>query len=318
MRALRRRRLRVLLGLAALCALGLLGAVAWLLRDPVPRWRERGSRLVAVEEGPALVAGGAAYQPARLRAASGLEVDVLVRPPPAAEPKARRPLYLLVGGYRTGERAATLVGDAPGAIVAALGYPYDGPTDVRGLAVLPRLPAIRRAVLDTPPAIRLALDWLLARPDVDPTRVELVGVSFGAFFAPAAAALDSRVTRLWIVHGAARPREVLERGLEPWIGWGPARALVAAAADVVLGGPALAPERWVPRVAPRPVVMINALDDARLPRSAVEALHASAHEPSEVVWVDGGHVHPERPDLIAALMDVVLERAGEPRGQLER
>jgi dienelactone hydrolase len=192
-----------------------------------------------------------------------------------------------------------------------MGYPYDGPTDLSGLRVLWHLPKIRRAILDTPPAIQLTLDYLLKRPDVDPARVELVGVSFGAFFTPVAAALDPRVTRLWLIHGAADPRRVLEQGLRTTVPYALPRALVAIAGNVVFAGPALAPERWVPRVAPRPVIMINASDDERLPPDAVETLYASARAPKERIWVAGQHLHPTRDDLIREIMDIVLSRAAE-------
>jgi len=327
-----RRWLTVLLGLAGGGLLVFGAVVSWLLRDPLPRMAERRSTLAAVAEGREQRSDGMVSVSARLRASSGLEVDVVVRtpePPAEADPAAasgeadapaapddlvQRPLFLLLGGYRTGERAAMLIEETRGAVVAAMGYPYDGPVDLSGLSVLRHLPEIRRAILDTPPAIQLVLDYLLERPEIDPARVELVGVSFGAFFAPAGAALDPRVTRLWLIHGAARPRAVLEHGLARYVRWCVPRKVIAAAANVAFAGPQLAPERWLPRVSPRPVVMISAADDESLPQDAVEALHASAREPKEQIRLPGRHVHPAREDVIRQLMDVVLERAAEDVG----
>lgn len=317
MHASAHRRLRVVLGLAAAGHLMLGALTLWLLRDPLPRMAERRSAIATVDEGPERRAGGILSMPVRVRASSGLEVDLIVRRPAigdsASAPREprRRPLYLLLGGYRTGARAAMLVEETRGAVVAAMDYPYDGPLDVRGPAVLGRLPDIRRAILDTPPAIALALDYLLAAPEVDPERVELVGVSLGAFFAPVAAALDPRITRLWLVHGAARPREVLEHGLRRYVEWALPREIVAVAANVVFAGPQLAPERWLPRVSPRPVIMIGAAGDRSLPRDAVEALYASAREPKDRIRLPGRHVHPEREDVIRRIMDAVFERAAE-------
>ena len=59
------------------------------------------------------------------------------------------------------------------AVVAAIEYPYHGAPNPKGLAVVREVPAIRRAILDTPPAILLALDYLLAQRDVDSARVKL-------------------------------------------------------------------------------------------------------------------------------------------------
>ena len=317
LRALRAAMLLVLLGAALLGTLALV-----LLRDPLPRMAERRSSLALARELDARTSRGLTDTHLELTAESGLSFELLVRAPADGSPRAadpvlppddlgRRPLFLILGGYRTGEQAATLVDETHGAIVAAIGYPYHGPINVSGLGVVPHLPAIRRAILDTPPAIELALDHLLARPDVDPGRVELVGVSLGAFVTPAAAALDPRVTRLWLVHGAGRPGAVLEHGLRRYIDHGVPRALVATAANLVFAGPHLAPERWLAYVHPRPVVVINASGDARLPAEAVASLYRSAREPKERIWLSGPHVHPQRPDLVQAIMDVILAHAAE-------
>ena len=321
----RLRRLRLALLAAAAASLVLGAATLLLLRDPTPRMVEGRQGLATVVEGAAERSAGLLSRTVQLRDSAGLSVQLVVRTPvgvadrdpaPSLGPDAagRRALFLVLGGYRTGEQAAMLVDDTRGAVVAAVGYPYDGPVDVSGFAVLRHVPRIRRALVDTPPAVQLALDYLLSRPDVDPSRVELVGVSLGAFLAPVTAALDPRVTRLWLLHGSGRPYRVLERGLEPSIPYGAPRALVAAAANVAFFGPPLAPERWVPLVAPRPVIMVNSRDDERLPPEAVAALYESARAPKEQIWVAGPHVHPDRRDLIDDLVDVMLSRAAEGDG----
>jgi hypothetical protein len=307
---------RILLGLVVLGVSAVAAAVLWLTRDPLPHFQARRSKLQSVTEYTPARAGGYVTQGVRLRATSGLSVDLLVRAPDTsavpADPGTRRPLYLILGGYRTGDRAATLITDTRGAVVAALAYPYAGPVDVKGIRIIGQVPAIRRAILDTPPAIQVALDHLLTRPDVDFARVELVGASFGVPFATIGAALDDRVSRLWLAHGAARPRQLLEHGLRRSIPWAPARAVVAAVAYVLAGGPRLAPEVWIPRVSPRPVIMINAADDERLPRQAIDALYASARPPKERIWLTGGHVLPGRTDVIRDLVETVLSRAARP------
>lgn len=313
---------RLIVGVATSASL-LLGAVTlWLLRDPTSRLLDHRPGLAEVVEGPEEQSPGIVSRVFQLRDSSGFTVPLLVRTPTAdserdpapglgANACGRRALFLIMGGYRTGEQAAMLVDDIRGAVVASVGYPYDGPVDIEGLSVLWHVPRIRRALLDTPSAVGLALDHLLSLPEVDSARVELAGVSFGAFLAPAAAALDDRVTRLWLVHGSGRPRRVLERGLEGHVPYRAPRALVAAVANLLFYGHALAPELWVPRVAPRPVVMINALDDERLPREAVDALYASARSPKEQIWLSGQHVHPSRGDSIQQLVDTMLSRAAE-------
>lgn len=325
-----RRLRRVLLWSLSVALLVVIGGSLWLLRDPRPYFDQRRSPLAAVEAGEAQRSSGHVSQSVRLRAENGLTAELLLRFPDSVRGDsglivsegaagatlvrngARRPVFLILGGYRTGERAATLVEDTHGAIVAALSYPYEGPLNPKGLDVLPLVPAIRRAIMDTPPTILLAVEYFRSRPDVDPSRVELVGASFGAPFASIAAVLDAGISRLWLVHAAGRPYQLIDHGLKKSIPFPPARWLVAGIANVFANGPRLTSENWVPDVAPRPVIMINASEDERLPREAIEALHESAREPNEVIWLPGQHVQSNREAVIRGLVETVLDRAARP------
>jgi hypothetical protein len=310
----RSRRTGARIGRAVVAAIGLGGAllVSTSLRDPTPRFLERRSHLVATREGPAQVIDRYLVQPVHLTAASGLEVDLLLKRPAdggghASTAGARRPLVVLLGGHNTGRDAVRLIPATRGAVVAALSYPYRGEHRVKGLAVVRYVPAIRDAVLDTPPAVMLALDYLLARPDVDPRRAEGVGVSLGAPFMVIAGALDQRLTRVWAIHGSAGSYGPLDRNLRHSIPNAPARAAVAGVASLLISGPRLAPEHWAGRIAPRPFVMLNARDDERMPRELVARLYASAHQPKSMIWVPGGHVR-SRPEVVRPLVDTVLAR----------
>lgn len=293
-------------------ALLTLAGLAWLLRDPEPYFEERHGTLAAVLDARVERTGGMVEETVRLRSTSGLEVSLAIRAPDAAasvgtrEVVVRRPLYLILGGHVRGMGAGALVGDTRGAVIAALEYPYDGDHRAKGLSVVAQVPAIRSAIWDTPPAVRLALDHLLSRPDVDPNRVELVGASFGVIFATVAAALDDRVTRLWLAHGGGRPFTLLDHGLKDEIPVAPLRYPVSLLAHLIASGPRFAPERWVARVAPRPVVMLNGLDDERIPRETVDVLWRSAQQPKRMVWLSGPHVQGDRPEVLQALVDTMF------------
>ena len=305
----RRRWPRRLRWSAALLLLPLALLVWTALRDPVPRILERRSSLAAVREDPAEVLDGHLVQSVRVMAASGLAVDLLVKRPLAdtGGTVARRPLVLLLGGHKTGRDAVGLIPGTQGAVVAAMSYPYHGPHRVKGLAVVRHVPAIRRAIFDTPPAVLVALDYLLARPDVDTTRVEGVGVSLGAPFMVIAGALDPRIGRVWSIHGSAGTYGPLEANLRRAIPSAPLRAAVAGLASLLVAGPRMALERWAPRIAPRPFVMVNATHDVQMPRPLVERLYASAVEPKSMIWIPGGHVR-SRPEIVRPLIDTVLGR----------
>ncbi len=309
------RRRRLLRWSAGGVLLAGLAAVAWLLRDPEPVFAERRGTLVAADTFPATHDSTAREQVVALRSSSGLQVQLAVREPlrpasaPAGTAPTRRPLFLVLGGHQRGMRAGALVGDTRGTVFASLEYPFDGDHRAKGLAVVAQVPAIRRALYDIPPAVSLALDHLLARPDVDDTRVELVGASFGAPFATIAAARDPRVTRLWIAHGGGRPFAMIDQGLKRDVPIAAFRWPIAGLATLLASGPRFAPERWVGAVAPRPVVLLSAMDDERIPRVAVDALWDATAEPRERVWLPGKHMQGDRPDVLRALVDSVMARA---------
>ena len=296
------RRLRVLvragLVLLLLAALGF----ALLTRDPTPRILERRGQLVQVRAEPELRVAGLLDQEVEIVSSSGLAVQLGLRK--RLEPATRRPAVLLLGGHRTGKGASELVEDPRDAIVVALSYP----TDVRRIESLADALDARRAILDTPAAVMLAMDYLCSRPDVDAQRVELVGVSLGAIFACVAAGLDDRFHRVWAIHGGGDLQRLFEVSLRREIDSALVRHLAAFGIRLIGHGFPFAPERWVERIAPRPFVMVNAREDARIPTASVELLFAAAREPKELHWLPGDHVHPKREEQVRALCDLVLER----------
>ena len=305
---MRVRRLLPFVTLATATALGAAGA--YLLRDPLPRFLARRSSLDTVTEGAPMLDRGYEIQQVRLVATSGLAVELTTRRA-IEDSTGRLPLVVVLGGHHTGRDAVRLLGDTRGTVVAAVSYPFTGDPRPDAATFLREIPAIRGAFLDTPPALMLALDYLLGRSDVDTTRVEAVGVSLGAPFVSIAGALDTRFTRVWVLHGSGGSFAPLERNMRRTIRFAPVRIVAAALANVIIAGPRLAPERWVPRIAPRPFVMVSAEGDERLPRAAVESLYRSAGEPKTLVWMPGRHVHADTA-TIRQLADIVLARVRAP------
>jgi dienelactone hydrolase len=289
------------LGTAA-CAVG-----AALLRDPLPHFLSRRSALVAAETGPAVTDSTGVRTPVHLTAASGLEVDLTVRRPRGAPAEARLPLVVILGGHLNGRDAVRLLGETPGVVVATLSYPFTGDPRPSAATFLRQIPQIRAAFLDTPPAIMVAVDYLLTLSFVDPSRVDMIGVSLGAPFATIAGALDHRFQRVWVLHGSGGSFRPLNANMRRTIRFAPARIVAAFVANVVIDGPRLDPVRWAPRIAPRPFIMVNAVSDERLPRESIEALYRSAREPKELLWLDGKHIHGDSA-TIRRLVSIVTPR----------
>jgi hypothetical protein len=299
-------RTKFLLGLAVASAcLSVLGCI--LLRDPSAWFTQRRLGMVSAVHGDLVELGAGVAQTVRVTDASGLSVDLTWRRH-RADSTRPLPLALVLGGHVRGKDAVRLVGDTPGLMVAAVSYPFDGDVRPGAFTFLKEIPLIRRAFLDTPPALRLALDYLLSRDDVDTARVEAIGVSLGAPFITIAAALDQRFTRVWAIHGSGGSFAPLEANMRQSVAFAPVRYLAAGIANVIIAGPQLAPERWAARIAPRPFVMVNATDDERMPRESVESLFARAAHPKEIIWMSGRHIHGDAP-TIERLVALVLDRA---------
>ena len=168
---------------------------------------------------------------------------------------------------------------------------------------------VQQTLRDVTPAIMLTLDYLLQLEHVDPAQVELVGVSLGAFLAPPAAALDERITRTWLVQGAGDPGSIYAYQLRDRVAWDAWRRVSAGLLALLSDVHHLAPEYWVGRIAPRPVVVINSRQDRAFPAENVHVLHDALAEPYEIIWLEeGGHVRPDETAIIQQLSNIVLAR----------
>jgi fermentation-respiration switch protein FrsA (DUF1100 family) len=78
----------------------------------------------------------------------------------------------------------------------------------------------------------------------------------------------------------------------------------------------LEPVRYVGRIAPRPLLMVNGAEDSMIPRGNVLALYDAAGAPKELRWTVGEHVQPDEAALIERLSGVIVEWLGA-RGLLD-
>lgn len=294
----------------AAVAVILIGLAWWtllpVLDDPVPGFVERQGTLAKIDETAHHDLADSTLTEITLTSTSGLQVQLALRRP--HEPLEDSPVLVLIAGQETGRDAAMMFPETHGVAVAALSYLYHGSRDFSRLGIASDLHKIQRAILDTAPAVMLANDYLLDHAQLDSPSIELVGVSFGAFLAAVPAALDDRISRLWLIHGAGEPAQVIDRGLQGKIWPQPLRALAARYLSTVAAARYLTPERWVGKVAPRPVLVINGREDDDIPRQAVQALHDSLEDPHEIFWVDGGHIHPKRPETISRVIELMFSR----------
>jgi len=114
----------------------------------------------------------------------------------------------------------------------------------------------RQSLLD----LRRLVDALEQLDRVDTKRLVYVGFSLGGILGAAFCGLDRR------------PR-------------GAALAIAGAGPE----GTPFAPTRYVDRIAPRPLLFVNATRDEVISKSQTERLFAAAAEPKKIEWFDAGH-----------------------------
>ena len=116
-----------------------------------------------------------------------------------------------------------------------------------------------------------AVDFLVTRPEINSEQIGFVGFDNGAFGGVRCVALDLRIrTAVFCNGGAAFP---LPAGVDA-ADWGTVSALID-------------PRYFAPRIAPRPVLMINSRREDMMVSDQVRALFDAVGEPKEIVWYDG-------------------------------
>jgi fermentation-respiration switch protein FrsA (DUF1100 family) len=245
----------------------------------------------------------------RLTSSSGLEVSMRVLRP-EVDVGERVPLVLILGGQETGKDAIDLVGQADGIAFAAIDYPYYGNRDLDGFwKSIYAVPDVQRAFLDSPPALSLALSWLLEQDWLDPDRAELAGVSLGSPFALVAGAVDERFSRVWLLHGGGDNAAWVSHAARRHIDNDLLRGLLSRIALFLVHGNSFDPRRWIPEIAPRPLIIVAAHDDDYVPQEAQSPLEQAARSPDvELIWTDGKHIKPGRGNELQQLIAIVRSR----------
>ena len=86
------------------------------------------------------------------------------------------------------------------------------------------------------------------------------------------------------------------------------RAMVRAALFISYGN-SFDTRRWITEIAPRPLIVIAARDDDRVPAAAqTPFVEAAADNAAELIWTEGLHIGPSRQFELGQLLEIVLDR----------
>ena len=259
-------------------------------------------RLVAAETTAAGSRGRYIVQRVRLHSSTGMAVTGRLLRPPSSR---RAPAILLNDGRELNSNAIDyLPPDFGDVVVLSIDYPEAIPYSVGVKDLMFNGGDIRKAARLIPASFSLAGEWLSMRDDVDPNRVGIVATSFAVPFATIAAVMDARFRDVGLIYGAGDFATVMAANITLRPRWlrGPAAWLATRAFRE------FEPERHIALIAPRPVLIINGVNDPQMPRDAVESLYDAARQPKTLIWLRTGHLLPTDSVLIRALVDTALAR----------
>lgn len=140
---------------------------------------------------------------------------------------------------------------------------------------------IRGTVAD----LQSAIDYLEQQPYCR-RNIAVAGVSLGGAIGAILAAIDTRTKAAAIMSTPATWREVLTQPAIPLFPGARDPQQLAAALQILSP---LDPARFVGRISPRAVLILNGRDDEIVPLSTARALQAAVREPKTVLVYDGGH-----------------------------
>jgi hypothetical protein len=212
---------------------------------------------------------------------------------------------LLAVGIETGREAIQLIQGHEDIVFMAMDYPFEGEWDFSGWAALGTTTRLRVMAARTIPLLLHCLDWLFEQRFVDASEVNVIAVSFGSFTGIPVAVIEDRVKQLVVVQGGGSLSTIIAHNAERW-GTSVPPWLAGALGGLLLSP--FEPTRYIPHLAPRPLLMINGQGDTFFPRASAEALFDAAQQPKEIVWHRTAHIMPEEQDLVNELTQEIAER----------
>ena len=203
-----------------------------------------------------------------------------------------------------------------GIVTAMLVLPYHlqrtPPGFKSGMAMIGSdVPRMVRSIQQTVLEIRALVQWLKERPEVDPKRIGLAGISLGAMVGTLALGQTDQFDAAALILGGADVADIL-RESPVTLRIRPALRRQGYTQESLTRD--LAPVEPLGYLTPaqgRVVLMVNATQDPVIPRRDTLALWEALGRPP-IVWVESGHYIPwGRPQVNRLVTDFFLYRFGE-------
>lgn len=237
-------------------------------------------------------------------------VEATLRLPGCLEAGQKVPVFLIFGGFESAGKVLDLIHPTEPLALASFDYPF---TASRKLEFRDGFRILREGKVLYPETVRGIINFVSAlrrMPQIDPGRVTAIGASFGAPFVLGAAARDSDISGVALVHGFGRVPETAEhvilRSWLPKYGWRarPLAWLVSRLGWLLLDSEM--PESEAAKLSSKQrVLMITAKDDSFIPRESSDSLWAALEKSQSLksrVIMPGDHLMPGSDRLIEQIM----------------
>ena len=156
--------------------------------------------------------------PISLQISHELILHGMLKLPPNLKPNQKVPVLLVFGGFESADRVLDLIHINIPIALASFDYPFDAPRRIRFPQSFPSLFQARQLFPQTMKGIQELIRLLKQRAEIDSSQMIIVGASFGAPFALAAASEFPEIQGLVIVHGFGLVAETVENViLRSWL-----------------------------------------------------------------------------------------------------
>ena len=189
-----------------------------------------------------------------------------------------------------------------GYAIASFDQLMQGERDVSSKGYLAQAIAFRNRPANTIIETRRLIDYFETRPDIDTSRVFLLGASYGAITGSTAAAFDTRIKGALLCYGGGDIPKLVNSEMVAEV-VGPAMPLVQNLAQWLLA-PA-DPVRYAYKISPRPVLFQAGKYDRLVPAASAQALISAARQPKDVIWYESDHIGMDEEHVVTVLSDAL-------------
>ncbi len=210
------------------------------------------------------------------------------------------PAIIILGGMMTGKTAVNYAYGVDNVILAAPDYRYKPRSDYSLFTILfdliPAYEALYMQVVDNLILLEYLNSWNKTN-----NKMSILGYSFGVPFAMATTSVQNKINHLALVYGGADLQFLIRHNfklINPIID----ELLVQLFWLHVMN---FEPGKFAENISADSILIINGLQDEKIPESAARDLQTNINQPKTVIWLESKHVHPRNKELSLKIISLL-------------